>query len=158
YTFTVTGRAIAPTPSIAYAAVNNNFGGAEPGSTTTIGDYLTVTNSGAQDLVFTPSLIKGNGDFSLGGLAGVTQMLAPRSSMTIPVSFVPSKLGLRPGTIRITTNDPDHPVTDLGVVGTGIPKGGIGPNDFTWGNDYVALKTGNFTQRVRSNQKGDFMA
>jgi hypothetical protein len=45
----------------------------------------------------------------------------------IPLTFTPTTLGLLPGMLRFTTNDPDRATVNQGVVGTGIPTGGLAP-------------------------------
>ncbi|MEM9218254.1 MAG: Ig-like domain-containing protein [Cyanobacteria bacterium P01_F01_bin.150] len=133
---------------------NNNFGGTPIGSATQIDQFLTITNNGAVDLTFTPTILKGQADFSLGDFEGVEQTLAFNETLTIPVTFSPTANGLRPGLIQFTTNDPDQPTFTQGIVGTGIPDG---PLDFDWGNDFVAIEYNDFLQRTTSNDAGSFM-
>lgn len=136
----------------------NNFGGVGVGGSLSRDGFLTITNDGAAELRFTPTLLSGGADFSLGAALGVEQVIASGESLVLPVTFNPSALGLRPGMIRFTTNDPEQPTVNQGVVGTGIPSNGvIGPNDFDWGKDFIALEYGGFTRRLTSNLAGEFM-
>ena len=148
------GQGLDPDPvfNIDVFADNNNFGGVTVGDELTV-DLLTVTNTGAADLVFTPT-VGGSLDYSIGGLEGVEQTLGTGESLLIPVSFTPTTTGLRPGAVEFDTNDPDDAEFDQSVVGTGIPDG---PIEFDWGEDYIVVEYTGFTQRVVSNLVGDFM-
>ena len=156
YTITVTGTAIDPNPvfDISILNENNNLTGVAVGETKTNEQLLTITNKGAAELTFTPTLVEGNLDFDLGTFTGVEQTLAFGESLIIPVTFNPTKTGLLPGSIQFTTNDPDLATFNQGIVGTGIPDGQI---EFDWGNDFVVVEYNDFVQRTTSNDAGDFM-
>ena len=81
---------------------NNNCGGVAVGENFVCGGELTVTNDGGTNLVFTPRVVEGTGDFDLGSANGVQQTLPSGASMQLPVTFRPSKRGLLPGLVRLT--------------------------------------------------------
>jgi hypothetical protein len=135
---------------------NNNCGGVAVGENFVCGGELTVTNDGGTNLVFTPRVVEGTGDFDLGSANGVQQTLPSGASMQLPVTFRPSKRGLLPGLVRLTTNDPMRQTIDQGFVGTGVPAGGIGGGDFDWGRDYVHATSGLVAHRAVSDAAGFF--
>ena len=133
---------------------NNNFGGLAVDQANSVQDFLTITNQGAAELVFTPTIVDGELDFGLGGFENVEQTLAFGESLVIPVTFNPTTTGLLPGTVQFTTNDPNLGTFSQGIVGTGIPDG---PVEFDWGNDFVVVEYNGFVERTISNNAGDFM-
>jgi len=156
--FTLRGRAVDPNPvmTLQVSGGNNNVGGVELGTSTTTSGLLVVSNGGGVNLVFSPAVLDGDSDFDLGAFEGVAQILSPGASLAIPLTFSPSALGLRPGTISFTSNDPDLPVLKQAVVGTGIPLGGVGIDDFDWGKDFVRVTSDSKTTRVVSSADGAF--
>ncbi|MCW0216912.1 MAG: SUMF1/EgtB/PvdO family nonheme iron enzyme, partial [Prosthecobacter sp.] len=65
-------------------------------------------------------------DFSATGL-GVTS-LAPGESVNFSVSFIPTALGQREATLRITSTDPANGIFEIGLTG----QGGLVPVEFHW--------------------------
>jgi|GEM_PF-1024795 len=148
------GRDPDPVFQLELLSGNNNLGGAVVGTDSTQEEFIAVTNQGATDLVFTPTVTAGAVDFSLGSFEGVEQTLAFGESLLLPISFAPTTAGLRPGTIEFVTNDPDRASVQQGVVVTGLPDGAI---ELDWGQDFAAIEYNNFLQRTVTNQVGDFM-
>jgi uncharacterized repeat protein (TIGR01451 family) len=80
---------------------------------------VTVTNTGNADLeigavTFTNSLFS----ISSGDVSGIT--LLPGASQIMNLVFTPSSLGVETGTMQISSNDPDEPVVEVNLTGTGI--------------------------------------
>ncbi len=152
----IQATALAVDPLISSDAPNNNLGGVALGSSVENASLATIVNQGSQDLVLSNiALARGSEDFQVLGFDSQSPVtLAPGESYELAIAFHPSRVGLRPGTVELTTNDPLHPTYSLGVVGTGIPTGGI---DFDWGGDYVAMTNRGFTQRTVSNLAGGFV-
>jgi len=77
---------------------------------------LTLGNSGGQSLVFTSAIA--TGDFSASNDCGT--QVAPATSCAIRVVFTPTVVGVRSGTLTITTNDPTNPSRTFSLEGTAI--------------------------------------
>lgn len=151
-----TGLPPAPTADVIVELENNNFGGIELGGGTPLESALTVTNLGVADLVFTPTLTGADADYHMDGMSGAELSLARGESVTIPLAFVPTEVGLRPVQVTLSTNDPTQPIIQRSFVGTGVPTGGIGADDFHWGNDYVRLVDGPLITNVLTDDGGNF--
>jgi hypothetical protein len=161
FTYVLTGRGLNPQPVFQLELGNqgnNNLGGVARGASQTVSDMLTIRNEGAAELVFTPQIATGAVDFQLGNFAGVEHRLASQATVQIPLTFAPSALGILPGLLQFTTNDPDRLLVKQGVIGSGVPPAGIGPNDFHWGSDFVRLVNGAVVHQLTSNEAGFFQA
>jgi YVTN family beta-propeller protein len=77
---------------------------------------LTLGNTGGQSLAFTSATA--TGDFSASNDCGA--QVAPATSCAIRVVFTPTVIGVRSGTLTITTNDPTNPSQTFSLEGTGI--------------------------------------
>lgn len=156
FRFSATGISQAPSVETFVDLQNNNFGGVSLGSTSPFFATMTITNRGAEELMLTPALAGGGTDFVFQDPDDFMTAIQRGESVSIAVAFRPTKLGLRPATIRIATNDPLHPLITQSVVGTGIPSDDIGPNDFDWGNDYLQITDGPLVNRLLTDSGGNF--
>ena len=119
--FQVRGTGVAPviaaTPLTSFGAVRFNNAAAVHSATRT----LTVENNGdsGQDLeISSISFIGADaGDYASSGTFPTTIAAGAQASFTI--TFDPSDAGASSATLRIATNDPATPTTDLAVSGTG---------------------------------------
>lgn len=82
---------------------------------------ITVQNTapaGAANLTVTATIFSNPTDFPTVAPTGA-QTIPPGGSLPFTVTFTPSSLGVKNGTVRFTTNDPTQPVIDRAVCGTG---------------------------------------
>jgi len=110
-------------PAVSFSPTSVKFGKV-PVGTTKGKKKVTVTNTG--DATLSISTITASGDF---GLVPVTQTkkvtpcvngtnLAPGATCVIKVSFSPTQVGARTGSVNFTDNAPDSPQS-VGLTGTG---------------------------------------
>jgi len=92
-----------------------NFG-AQPTLSTSVITTLTLLNVGAQPLVL--SAATATGDFAVVG--PIAAMLPPGATTTLPVTFRPTALGMRTGSVVITSNSGGYPSYTLQLEGTGV--------------------------------------
>lgn len=109
-------------PDIAVDLPSMNFGSVAIGANSM--KYLTVSNTGAGDLVVTETDHSGPNaaDFSI--LNGGPFTLAPGNARQIGVKFTPSGSGSRSATMVLYSNDPDENPLEIALSGTG---GGADP-------------------------------
>jgi len=105
----------ATTPDISIAQTSIDFGSIKLGKKVT--KTLKITNNGTGDLVITLSGLEGT-DFSIQGSSSVT--IKAKKSYSLKVLFTPTSAELKTATLRITSNDPDTPVLDRSLSGTGL--------------------------------------
>jgi hypothetical protein len=108
-------------PSLYFSAANLNFGLQIVGATNVPPEAAVIYNGGSAPLQITSIGITGpnGGDFSIlnSGVCLVNQ-IAPGSSCSLGVGFVPSTVGPESATVSFTTNAPGNPQI-LEIVGTG---------------------------------------
>ncbi len=113
-------------PVIAVTPATGDFGDviADSGSVT---NSFTVRNVGNQNLAVAGATIVGPDAADFGIVAGGGAVtIAPGGSEAVDVDFAPLTAGPKSATLRITSDDPDDPVVDVPLSGTGteIPTGG----------------------------------
>jgi hypothetical protein len=141
FTIPLQGKAISATAAARLVVQANNLGSVRPGQSRDKNNVVTITNDGSQPLTISAiAVAEGAGDFTPTGVpmdvATTPIVLNFGESFSFGVTFVPSRLGLVRGEISIATNDPDQPVRQAGVVGTGdsdLPTA-------AWGKDFVAIE------------------
>ncbi|MGE3820136.1 MAG: choice-of-anchor D domain-containing protein, partial [Isosphaeraceae bacterium] len=128
-----TGRlalTLQPDPSDGLTPQNNLGGGTVGGTPVFVSQFATLTNVGGGPLTISDvAVVKGVGQFVVSGLPagfgpGQPVALAPGESLSFDLRFQPDAPGLRPGRLRIVTDDPSGPETFQAVVGTGLPATG----------------------------------
>jgi len=105
----------ATTPDISVAQTSLDFGSVKLGKKVT--KTLKITNNGSGDLLITLSGLEGT-DFSIQGSSSVT--IKAKKSYSVKVLFTPTSAELKTATLEITSNDPDTPVLDRSLSGTGL--------------------------------------
>jgi preprotein translocase subunit YajC len=105
----------ATTPDISIAQTSIDFWSIKLGKKVT--KTLKITNNGTGDLVITLSGLEGT-DFSIQGSSSVT--IKAKKSYSLKVLFTPTSAELKTATLRSTSNDPDTPVLDRSLSGTGL--------------------------------------
>jgi hypothetical protein len=102
---------------------------AQPLSTVSSSQVVTITNAGLKALTVAGVALAGPGadDFLLGSTCGAT--VAPGAGCTIAVRFIPSAGGSRTATLTVTTDDParSEVVVALSGQGTAATAGGGTP-------------------------------
>jgi YVTN family beta-propeller protein len=108
-------RSVHLTPAAIFTGHFTSFGPQVIRSTSPA-QSLTLGNSGGQSLVFTSAIA--TGDFSASNDCGT--QVAPATSCAIRVVFTPTVIGVRSGTLTVTTNDPTNPSQTFSLEGTAI--------------------------------------
>ena len=161
---TLTGFGLSPSGHAEVEVANNNVGGQVVGAGPLVSSGLiTISNDGAGPLSVTGvSVTRGAGEFSIGNLPqnfGPDNpiVVAAGASVSLDVSFQPSAAGLQRGTVQITTDDPENPVVNQPIVGTGLASAN---QQADVANDYVAVETlagsGSIVLRERTDQNGNW--
>ena len=107
----------AAVPDIAVDPAALDFGSVVLGSASS--RVVTVTNEGMADLNVTSTDIIDSGNFSVIS-GGGPFTLAPSAARDVTVQFDPDSFGVKAGTLRFLSNDPDESPYDVPVGGTGI--------------------------------------
>ena len=124
-TFAAADRTDAPsvtvTPLVPVAQVSASAltFAAQPQSTVSPSDAVTITDGGLKALTLAGVALAGPAadDFLLGSTCGTT--LAPGASCTIAVRFIPSAGASRTATLTVTTDDPARPEVVVALSGQG---------------------------------------
>lgn len=111
-----TAETAAPTPDLRVGADALDLGAVLVGVTAT--GALPVENLGDADLVVTVA-VTGAG----WSLPAADLRVAPGESAAVGVSFAPAAAGSAPGTLTLTTNDPDAPTLDVPLSAEGDADG-----------------------------------
>ena len=90
-------------------------------ATPSASQVLTITNSGGANM--TVNSVGVAGDYAAPTTCLPSAPLTPGGTCTVTVTFTPTALGLRPGTLTITDTAPGSPHL-VSLTGTGIPPGG----------------------------------
>lgn len=123
----------------------NNLQGQQVGQQTSYPEDALpeITNVGSAPLIISEIRVatgQGSGEYVTSPLTAPLT-LAPGESTHIGVQFRPSKVGLRPGTFEVLSNDPRTPLLRIPVVATGVLKhDDLGDLDgASAANNYVAV-------------------
>ena len=112
----------APQPDISVSPTSLPFGDVNVGSSST--QNLRITNNGTQNLVVSSVTIIGTdaGQFSIvvGSCGSLTPTILPSSNCEIGVTFSPTSTGAKTASLSISSNDPDTPLLDIPLTGTGL--------------------------------------
>jgi hypothetical protein len=156
----LTGEGISETPFAELALGNNDLGGVGIGASTTSDGLATITNRGIQDLHLSSIQVVNSGSsFSLTGLPDFSAgdvVLKTGESFSFEVTYTAGTIGFERAQVEVTTNDPNHPVLQFGVMGTGVNLN-LEPH---WGHDYIAIefpdRPGTQPLRALSDNAGNF--
>jgi hypothetical protein len=94
-----------------------SFGNVNVGTTST-GQDVTITNNGTASLTFSAAFISGAADYVLTG--DTSTPIGAGGSRQATVQCKPTALGSRPGTLRISGDDPANPSDDISLSCTGV--------------------------------------
>jgi len=104
----------ATTPEISVPQASIEFGSAKVGKKVT--KTLKITNNGTGDLVITLSGLEET-DFNIQGSSSVT--IKAKKSYSLKILFTPQSAGFETATLKIESNDPDTPMMNISLSGTG---------------------------------------
>lgn len=94
---------------------------------------VTIQNPGTAPLTFTEPPVFSSSDFALAGHGDCTDPIAPEGSCTLQVTFKPSTLGARIGTLTVHDSAPGGPHS-YNVTGVGVqPAVKLAPNALSFG-------------------------
>jgi len=121
------GRGVdSPTPDVAVTPLSHDYGDVYVGSSASHG--FTIRNDGSADLAVTSVSLAGAdaGEFTIDA-GGGSATLAPGATRNVTVSFRPGSAGVRSALLRVASDDPDEPLVDAALAGTGlaVPPGGV---------------------------------
>jgi hypothetical protein len=114
----LTGTGVTPTQTVVVSPTSIVFGNQVKGTTSSVIQTVTVSNTGNAPVTFTNATL--TGDFSI-PFNGCTGSLAPGagSICQIQISFTPTAVGARTGTLTIADNATGNP-QKVSLSGTGI--------------------------------------
>lgn len=96
------------------------FGNLRQGQTTNL--HVTLGNSGTADCRVSGLAKSGSADFSFGQSAPVAPfVIAPLSSVIVPLAYTPSDVGADAGSLQLTSDDPANPSVSIALSGAGDP-------------------------------------
>jgi len=139
-------------PVISLSATSHNFG--NQATTTTSSPFtVTVTNDGTADLnVGTLGI---TGDFALANDNCSGQTVAPSATCAFDVTFTPSSVGAKSGSVSIP-NDASGSPHSVSLSGTGIqPAVSLSAASHDFGNQLVSTTSSGFTVTVTNNGTAD---
>ncbi|MBC8077881.1 MAG: choice-of-anchor D domain-containing protein, partial [Chloroflexales bacterium] len=119
-------------PGSALSATTLDFGSQRVGTSAT--QSVTLTNNGGDPLTIASITRTGNANFTLGGDCPLTPAtLASSTSCTISVTFAPTSVGAKSGSVTITSNAATSPQT-ISLSGSGSEAGvALTPATFDFG-------------------------
>ncbi len=138
-------------PDINVSPVVFDYGNVVVGQS--LSQVFTVTNPGSDTLQVSATSLVGafSGEFQIvaGGGAFV---LAPTAQRLIEVNFTPSSVGFKNAALRLASDDPDEPIKDTPLSGTGvIPDIGVSPDSIAFGSIEINTTT---TQSLTISNEG----
>jgi hypothetical protein len=77
---------------------------------------LTINNTGGCALRIT-SITSSSGEFQLAGVMSFPLVVAPGSSLQIPIRFAPTSFGMKAASLTINSNDPTNPAKVVNFTG-----------------------------------------
>jgi len=125
YTFTVDGDRnlvanFTPIPQISITPTSYDFGSFYVGTPSPYKTF-TVTNTGMAALTIQSVSITGDDPVHFSYIDMCTgDILSPSDSCTIDVQFLPLSVGIKNATLSIQSDDPNTPVVDVSLRGTGL--------------------------------------
>ena len=142
----LSGTGAAPAPGLSASSLTF---GSQPLNTTSSAQSVTFSNTGNAGLAISSVVI--TGDFVQSNNCGST--LAANSSCSFYVTFTPTAIGSRNGTLTITDNAAGSPYV-VTLTGTGLaPTAGLSVNSLTFGSQL--LSTSSSAQTVTLTNSGN---
>jgi len=118
---------VTPVADVSVVPASHDYGSVAPGEGAS--HTFAVHNSGGASLAVTGTSITGAdaAEFQIDAGGGAFT-LAPGEAHDVTVSFRPLSTGAKSALLRVTSDDPDEPVVDVPLAGTGFeppPPGGV---------------------------------
>jgi hypothetical protein len=115
--------------AISVSPASHSFGGVEVGQEAR--ETLTIENNGTGDLVLGNLAIAGAqaSQFTIQNDACSGQTVIPSAAGTVDVVFSPQSEGVMNANLRIPSNDPDTPLLEVPLSGSGTSIPGSPPSD-----------------------------
>lgn len=142
------GTGIVPYAQLTPSETTVSFGNVNVGSTTT--QQVTLKSTGNSSVNISSVSLIGS-SYALSGVTSNT-VLGPEQSATLTVTFDPKTLGNLPGTVKISSNAPNSPLT-IQLSGEGAQKNDQPAVALSWGG--VSQVIGYFVYRS-SNSSGPY--
>jgi hypothetical protein len=148
--FTLTTPQLTASPSVL-----SNFGSVTQGMSSgsqvvTLAAVYSAASSGISSI--SPSLTAGSGDFQIASNSTCLSTLADQATCTLSIVFTPSAVGVRSGTLTVSSSAANSPLT-LSLSGTGLqalPVLGLATTPLAFGNQLVKTSS-NTTSVVLTN-------
>lgn len=130
------------TRTLQLATVNYDFGNVVLGRTAstiaTLFVSLPVTTVPAT--IRRMTVLGATDQFTIQNTSG-SIVVQPRASIIFPIQFAPIRLGQSSATLRFETDDPDNPIMDARITGTGTRTIGVQTTNFDFGGVLVNSTT-----------------
>jgi hypothetical protein len=159
--FALHGFGLSPRGDIRLTVPNNNVGGNKLGDSLVYQHgFATIRNIGEGPLsISSVAIVGGSDQYELVNLppgisAAHPYLLAPGQSIDFDLTFDAKYLGLQRAELQIVTDDPETPVLDQGVIGTGLADKG---SALSYGNDFIGLETPLIAASLPFHQRSDAM-
>ncbi|HEB74979.1 MAG TPA: choice-of-anchor D domain-containing protein [Nitrospirae bacterium] len=142
-------------PNILVEPAAKDFGNVVVGESSAPQTFV-VTNTGSADLTIGSVTI--SGDFAITADTCSGALVQPSNTCTVSAAFVPTAAGTASGTLSIPSDDPDTPVFDVALSGTGTtttvlePNISVTPTTLAFGN--VVVGTTSAPQTVTISNTG----
>jgi hypothetical protein len=107
-------------PMIQVTPPSLNFGDVPLGSLPALSS-VNIANAGTAPLALLGVQVVGS-NFHQNGI--LEDVLLPGASMDFGLAYIPDDIGPDQGSLRIQSDDPDHPETVVGLFGNGVPPRG----------------------------------
>ncbi len=104
-------------PDISVSPMSNDFGTVKVRKSKTAS--FKVKNSGKADLVLNSEITGTDSPMFLIAGGGGSKTIKPGKTLTMKVTFKPTSKGSKSSTLRIASNDPDTPIIEIPLSGTG---------------------------------------
>ncbi|HEY4182279.1 MAG TPA: choice-of-anchor D domain-containing protein [Kofleriaceae bacterium] len=121
-------------------------------NTTSIAQTVTIKNTGNINLTYSISHINdATNQFTLTAGCSSACSLAPSAMATATVTFNPTTIGAKTGTIHITTNDSNALTTDIGLTGMGTaPVATFTPTSLAFSNVDVGKTSATMSLQLKN--------
>ena len=138
----VSGAGVAvPTPHLALSPTSLDLGGVTVGGSSSLS--AQVQNGGTAPLAVSAIAPCTGTSAEFGWSPAAPFTVAAGGATTLTVTYTPTAAGADAGCLALTSNDPDGPVADLAVQGTGLaaaaPRIGVAPASLDFGPVSVGL-------------------
>lgn len=143
--FLLLASALLAAQSVTVSPASLSFGNQ---AISTASNAKTVTLKNGQSVALAISSITTTGDYTQTNTCGTS--LAAGAKCSINVTFTPSVLGTRTGTLNVADNASNSPQT-VSLTGTGITQAAVSPASLSFGNQAVGTASATKTVTLTNN-------